>query len=216
MEDASKIADRKDRLIERELVPRGVTDKAVLDAIRKVPREEFISPELRPKAYANVPLEIPSGQTISQPLIVGLMSQLAQVNPGDRVLEVGTGSGYQTAILVELGAEVYSIERIEGLGQSAKKSLSRLGYNQVHLKIGDGYLGWPEAAPFSAIVVTAAPPIVPEALRVQLKEGGRLVIPVGEAGHQVLEVHRRVGGEFIREHHGNVSFVPMKTGILNL
>jgi len=152
---------------------------AVIEALRKVPRPLFVPESQRDKAWENRPLPIGHGQTISQPNVVALMTDLLQIEPGDRVLEVGTGSGYQAAILAEVGAEVYSIEIIEELARSAKERLRKLGYGRVHLRTGDGYLGWPEAAPFDGIIVTAAASHVPPPLVQQLKPGGRMVIPVG-------------------------------------
>jgi protein-L-isoaspartate(D-aspartate) O-methyltransferase len=154
-------------------------DAEVVRAIGTVPRHEFVPAGLRARAYENTPLPIGEGQTISQPFIVALMTQLAAVGPGSRVLEVGTGSGYQAAVLAELGAEVFTIEIVEPLGRRAANVLDRLGYHRVNVRIGDGYAGWPEAAPFDAIVVTAAPEDIPAPLTEQLRPGGRLVVPVG-------------------------------------
>ena len=183
-------------------------DARVLAAMRAVPRHAFVEPALRGRAYDDGPLPIGHGQTISQPYVVAAMTELAQAGPGTRVLEVGTGSGYQAAVLAELGGEVYSIELLEPLAERAAKTLADLGYERVQLRQGDGYRGWPEAAPFDAIVVTAAPPEVPPALLEQLKPGGRLVIPVGR-GWQELEVHTRTPQGVIRERIFAVRFVPM-------
>jgi len=163
-----------------EIIDRGVRDRAVLEAMRRVPRHLFVPPEEIPYAYDDRPLPIGHEQTISQPYIVASMTELAAVAPGARVLEVGTGSGYQTAILAELGCEVWSIEIVEPLARRAAAILGRLGYDRVHLAVGDGYGGWPEAAPFDAVLVAAAPPRVPEPLMAQLAADGRLVIPVGD------------------------------------
>lgn len=158
----------------------GIEDPRVLQAISDVPRHELVPEAQKPHAYENRPLPIGKGQTISQPYIVALMTSLADVQPGERVLEIGTGSGYQAAVLSKLAGELYTIEIVEHLGKRAKRDLERLGLvDNVHFKLGDGYAGWPEAAPFDAIVVTAAPPKIPEPLKEQLKVGGRLVIPVG-------------------------------------
>ena len=154
----------------------------VVAAIRAVPRHEFVPPAVRAGAYLNRPLPIGDGQTISQPYIVALMTELAEVRPDARVLEIGTGSGYQAAVLAEIAREVYTIEIIETLGRRAAETLRRLGYDNVHVKVGDGYAGWPEAAPFDAIIVTAAPEEVPEPLLRQLGAGGRLVAPIGPEG----------------------------------
>jgi protein-L-isoaspartate(D-aspartate) O-methyltransferase len=159
-------------------------------------------------AYDDRPLPIGEGQTISQPYIVGLMTELASVRAGARVLEVGTGSGYQAAVLAEMGAEVYTIEIVEPLARTAARTLDAQGYTAVHVRTGDGYDGWPEAAPFDAVIVTAAPPQVPEPLRQQLKEGGRLVVPVGE-GDQELQVITRSDGGFSERTVLPVRFVPM-------
>ena len=165
-------------MVEQQIAARGVGDERVLQAMRSVPRHEFVPKLLKRRAYHDKPLRIGHKQTISQPYIVALMTELAQVKETDRVLEIGTGSGYQAAVLAELTDEVYTIEYIEPLGLQAKKLLKRLGYENVSVKIGDGYLGWPEHQPFDAIIVTAAPDHVPEPLIEQLKPGGRLVIPV--------------------------------------
>lgn len=200
--------------IEREELARildrsGIDDPAVLDAIRVVPRHEFVPDALRSLAYADQPLPIGREQTISQPYVVALMSELAEVERGEKVLEVGTGSGYQAAVLAEMGAEVYSIEIVEPLGREAAADLERLGY-EVRTRIGDGYRGWPEEAPFDAIVITAAPPEIPEPLIEQLAIGGRLVVPVGEAmGDQELVVITRTEEGFERERSIPVRFVPM-------
>jgi protein-L-isoaspartate(D-aspartate) O-methyltransferase len=199
------------RMVEEQIVARGVTDPAVLRAMRAVPRHEFVPAGARADAYADQPLPIGHGQTISQPYIVALMSELAAVKPGDRVLEIGTGSGYQAAILAELGADVYSIEILEPLARRAGETLRRLGYDRIHLRQGDGYRGWPSAAPFAAIVATAAPPEVPPALLAQLAPGGRLVIPVGK-DEQELRVLVRTPSGIETRRVVPVQFVPMVGG----
>jgi protein-L-isoaspartate(D-aspartate) O-methyltransferase len=198
----------RDRMVDEQLVPRGIKDKAVLAAMRKVPRHQFVPAEQAPYAYADRPLPIGFDQTISQPAIVGHMTELAAVRRGSRVLEIGTGSGYQAAVLAALGAEVYTIEIVEPLGKRAATDLARLGYGAIKTRIGDGYQGWPEAAPFDAIIVTAAPPKVPEPLKQQLKRGGRLVIPVGETYQELLLIKRTERG-FSEEKIIPVRFVPM-------
>jgi len=196
------------RMLETQLIARGIKDPRVLAAMAKVPRHEFVSERLRDEAYADRPLPIGERQTISQPYIVALMTELAQLDEKSRVLEIGTGSGYQAAILHEVAGEVYSIEIIEALAQSAREKLQRLGFGSVHLRHGDGYQGWPEAAPFDAILVTAAPPVVPEPLKEQLAVGGRLIVPVG-AGVQELVVYTKTSQGIERESIISVIFVPM-------
>jgi protein-L-isoaspartate(D-aspartate) O-methyltransferase len=204
--DATQVA--RDRMVDEQIVPRGITDKAVLAAMRKVPRHELVPAELAAHAYSDRPLPIGFDQTISQPAIVARMTELAAVRKGSRVLEIGTGSGYQAAVLAEMGAQVFTIEIVEPLGRRAARDLARLGYRGVKTRIGDGYLGWPEAAPFDAVVVTAAPPRVPEPLKRQLKPGGRLVIPVGDTVQELLLITRTAKG-FTEERVAPVGFVPM-------
>ena len=203
-----RLSEERRRMVAEQIVSRGVKDPLVLQAMRTVPRHEFVPPELRASAYEDHPLPIGQGQTISQPYIVAFMTELAAVGPGSRVLEVGTGSGYQAAVLSELGAAVYSIELLAPLSEEAGRALARTGHGSVRLRVGDGHGGWPEAAPFDAIVVTAAAPSVPPALREQLASGGRLVIPVG-AFDQEIEVHRRTGDGFTVERVLPVRFVPL-------
>jgi protein-L-isoaspartate(D-aspartate) O-methyltransferase len=198
----------RDRMVDDQVIPRGITDKAVLAAMRKVPRHQFVPPEMAPYAYSDRPLPIGFDQTISQPSIVARMTELAAVRKGQRVLEIGTGSGYQAAVLAALGAEVYTIEIVEQLGKRAATDLARLGYGGVKTRIGDGYQGWPEAAPFDAIIVTAAPAQVPEPLKQQLKRGGRLVIPVGDTNQELTLITRTDSG-FQERKVLPVMFVPM-------
>jgi len=191
---------------------RGIKDEDVLKAIEAVPREEFVPDHMRDRARGDFPLPIGHGQTISQPYIVALMTELLELKEGDRVLEVGTGSGYQTAILAELpGVEVYSVEIVAALAERAERTLRRLGYAEVHLRQGNGYEGWPEYAPYDAIIVTAAPDRIPQPLKDQLAEGGRMVIPVGPAGgYQTLwKVVKQANGELKRFDMGGVRFVPL-------
>jgi protein-L-isoaspartate(D-aspartate) O-methyltransferase len=202
-------ADERQRMVEHQLEARGIRDERVLAAMRKVRRHRF-APDLEAtKAYDDRPYPIGSGQTISQPYIVALMSELAQLTPPCKVLEVGTGSGYQAAVLAEMGCTVYTIEIIESLASRARETLAAEGYGgRVESRFGDGYGGWPEHAPFDAVLVTAAAPRIPQPLLDQLRIGGRLVIPVGEHW-QVLEVHGRTKDGFARERVSDVRFVPM-------
>jgi protein-L-isoaspartate(D-aspartate) O-methyltransferase len=197
------------QMVEQTIAARGVADPRVLAAMRRVPRHELVPAALHHRAYEDRPLPIGFDQTISQPYIVAVMTEAAQVAPGERVLEVGTGSGYQAAVLAELGADVYSIEIVEPLAKRTHALLARLGYDRLHLRIGDGYRGWPEAAPFDAIIVTAAPEQVPQPLIDQLAVGGRLVIPVGDHGDQQLKVITRGPGGTTAETLFDVRFVPM-------
>lgn len=201
----------RDRLIESELRNRGIHDQAVLRAMRDVPREEFVSEEMREFSYRNAPLPIGSGQTISQPYIVALMTESLELAPSDRVLEIGTGSGYAAAILSRIARDVYTIERLGDLAESAQSRLKRLGYLNVHVRHADGTLGWPDEAPFDAIAVTAGGPRVPPALLQQLRVGGRLVIPVGEEmrEQQLIRVVRRAEDDFEYTDLGGVLFVPL-------
>lgn len=196
-------------MVDDQVRGRGIRDPRVLEAMRKVPRHELVPDDVRAHAYEDRPLPIGFDVTISQPYIVAAMTEAARVQRGDRVLEVGTGSGYQAAVLAELGADVYSIEIIEPLAKRTAGDLERLGYKQIHLRIGDGYRGWPEAAPFHAIIVTAAPEKIPQPLIDQLAEGGRLVIPVGESGDQQLKVVTRGPRGTTSETLMDVRFVPM-------
>lgn len=198
------------RMVERDLKGRDITDPQVLAAMAAVPRHRFVPAELESQAYEDSPLPIGHGATISQPYIVALMTQSAMVRPGQRVLEVGTGSGYQAAVLAMLTDQVFTIELVPALAQAAADRLARLGYNQVTVKTGDGYQGWPEKAPFDAILVTAAAPEVPPALKDQLKDGGRLVIPVGPMfGPQYLLRLTKQGKTFREEVITPVAFVPL-------
>lgn len=182
-------------MIEEQIIPRGVRDPATLAALRAVPRERFVPHTHRHLAYADHPLPIGQGQTISQPFIVAFMTEAARIKSGDKVLEVGTGSGYQAAVLAAMGAEVFTIEIIPELAAAATATLREAGYERVRVRTGDGYRGWPEAAPFDAIIVTAAPAEIPPALIEQLAEGGRMVIPVGpqSSGQELTLVTKRRG-----------------------
>ena len=198
----------REQMVRDTIEAKGIHDPRVLAAMRRVPRHELVPAALQARAYDDNALAIGHEQTISQPYIVAAMTEAAHVGPGKRVLEIGTGSGYQTAVLAELGADVYSIEILEPLGKRAAADLARLGYTGIHLRIGDGYRGWPEAAPFDAIVVTAAPLEVPQPLVDQLAVGGRLVIPIGK-DDQVLKVVTRTATGVKSETLFGVRFVPM-------
>lgn len=193
---------------------RPVLSERVMAAMARVQRHEFVPRELDASAYVNRPLPIGEGQTISQPFVVALMTELLDLQPGQKVLEVGTGSGYQAAVLAELGAQVFSVEIVASLAKSAEATLARLGYSNVKVKLGDGYLGWPENAPFDAIIVTAAPEKIPPPLVQQLKRGGRMVIPVGGRfdGQDLLLVEKRSDDETVTSKKLPVRFVPLVRG----
>jgi protein-L-isoaspartate(D-aspartate) O-methyltransferase len=202
-------AEERERMINEQIIPREVTDPIVLQAMRRVPRHEFVPPDYLDQSYEDHPLPIGYGQTISQPYIVAYMSENLKLKPGDRVLEIGTGSGYQAAILADMGMEVYSIEIVPELAEQAGARLQRLSYD-AQVRAGDGYDGWPEAAPFDAIIVTAAPDHVPLPLLEQLKLGGRLVIPIGPVGAiQTLWQFTLEEGDHLKALNlGAVRFVP--------
>lgn len=205
-----RLAKARTRLVERDLSARGVTDERVLAAMASVRRERFVPADMVEFAYEDSPLPIGSGQTISQPFIVALMAEAAEIGPSDRVLEVGTGSGYGAAVLAHLAAEVWTIERHDDLAETARRRLEGEGIDNVKVLVGDGTLGWPEEAPFDAIVVTASGPVVPQALREQLTDGGRLVLPSGPDGRgQALLRVRRVDGDYQTDDLGPVRFVPL-------
>jgi len=198
-------------MVEEQLVPRGVSDPAVLEALRKVPREEFIDPEHRGLAYIDAPLAIGEGQTISQPFTVAMMTQLLELKPSDKVLEIGTGSGYQAAVLAEICKEgqVFTVERFQNLALGARKILKELKNLNVEIIVGDGTKGLPEEAPFDAIIVTAAAPEIPAPLIDQLKIGGRLVMPVGGDWHQEMIRLTKTEDGVERENFGGYRFVPL-------
>lgn len=211
MTDADFASARK-HMVETQLSLPGmeIHDARVLRAMGEVPRHKFVPPGVRELAYRDHPLPIGNGQTISQPFIVAFMTEALRAKPSDRVLEIGTGSGYQAAVLSTLVREVYSIEIVEALGENARKVLKEEGFGNVHVRIGDGYQGWPEKAPFDAIIVTCAPEKVPGPLTEQLKEGGRMVIPVGSGGGaQELYLLEKNGNALVREAILPVRFVPM-------
>lgn len=203
-------AEARRHMIASQLVARGIVDEKVLRAFRAVPREEFVPPALRGVAYEDGPLPIGGGQTISQPYIVAFTAQALRLRSGDRVLEIGTGSGYEAAILAQMGGRVFSVERLAPLATAARARLTRLGFRHVLVLAGDGSLGWPEHAPYDAIAVSAGGPAVPQALLRQLAVGGRLVIPVGPRTAQMLvRVTRETETSYRREELSPVSFVPL-------
>lgn len=207
---ADPYAAQREKLVQRTIVDRGVTDPAVVAAMRAVPRHLFVPENYLGQAYADHPVPIGYGQTISQPYIVAVMTELLGLEPDDRVLEIGTGSGYQAAVLAEIIDEVYTIEIIPELAESAAARLAELGYDNVVTTPGDGYFGWEEYAPYDAIIVTAAPDHLPQPLVGQLKDGGSIVIPIGPAGgFQSLWRFSRTGDELMAENLGGVSFVPL-------
>ncbi|MFA5320589.1 MAG: protein-L-isoaspartate(D-aspartate) O-methyltransferase [Candidatus Omnitrophota bacterium] len=199
-------------MVEKQLVERGITDDRVLGAFRKIERHCFVPSVVAPGVYSDHPLPIGEGQTISQPYMAALMTQSLELRGGEKVLEIGTGSGFQSAVLAELGSRVYSIERIYGLLERAKTLFARLGYADIHLKAGDGSLGWPQEAPFSRIIVTAAVEALPAALTEQLAEGGIMVVPLGGNFSQVLTLFRKKGSVLESEAICPCVFVPLISG----
>ena len=209
--DATDMAQQRRRMVEQQIAARGVRDPGVLDAMARVPRERFVSDALAPRAYDDSPLPIGQGQTISQPYIVALMLEAAALTPSDRVLEIGAGSGYASAIASLLSDRVVAIERHPQLAELARERMHRLGYRNVEIHCGDGSGGWPDAAPFDAILVAAAGPRIPEPLRDQLAIGGRLVMPIGEAtfDQHLIQLTRLGDTEFRERDLGGVVFVPL-------
>jgi len=210
MEDEAYYANLRKNMVSEQIVSRGVHDRRLLEALRYVPRHWFVPEEYANIAYTDGPLPIGQGQTISQPYIVALMTELMELEGDENVLEVGTGSGYQAALLGVLARQVHTIERHATLAEKAEQSLMRLGLTNVRVHVGDGSLGLPEYAPFHAIIITAAAPRVPQPLLDQLAEGGRLVLPEGGAGGQMLDRWRRKDGEFKQEHIAPVAIVPLR------
>lgn len=208
-------AAKRERMVQKQIVSHEIQDQRVIAAMRKVPREEFVPAELRADSYHNFPLPIGYEQTISQPYIVARMTQELRLQPRDRVLEVGTGSGYQSAILAELAAEVYTIEIVEPLAKRAEATLRRLGYKNVQVKVGDGYKGWPDAAPFDAIIVTCATDHVPQPLIDQLGDGGRMILPVGPQYAQQLYLYIKSNGKLRERVLEAVRFVPMRRKVMS-
>lgn len=210
MEDEAYYANLCKRMVDDQIILRGVHDERLLDALRRVPRHWFVPEEYAQIAYSDGPLPIGHGQTISQPYIVALMTELLELRGEENVLEVGTGSGYQAALLASLARQVHTIERHASLAEKAKSILTRLGLTNVTVHVGDGSLGLLDYSPYQAIMVTAAAPSVPKPLFDQLDEGGRLVLPEGGVGGQVLDRWRKQGGKFEQEHIAPVAFVPLR------
>jgi protein-L-isoaspartate(D-aspartate) O-methyltransferase len=208
--DSARFAEQRERMVRTTIEARGVQDPSVLQAMRAVLRHQFVLDDYQDMAYADRPLPIGYGQTISQPYIVAWMTELLELEPGAKVLEIGTGSGYQAAVLAELpDVEVYTIEIVPDLAEQAQQRLARLGYTEIQTRQGDGYYGWPEHAPFDAIIVTAAPDHLPQPLAEQLADGGRLVIPIGPPGsYQSLWQFTRAGDSLEARNLGGVAFVP--------
>jgi protein-L-isoaspartate(D-aspartate) O-methyltransferase len=207
--DDGRYGRERDRMVEEQLAARGVTDPQVLAVLRRVPRHRFVQEALRDRAYGDHPLPIGEEQTISQPFIVGLMTALLELTGREKVLEVGTGSGYQAAVLAELVRRVCSIERLPRLAERARATLEGLGYDNVWVRVGNGTLGWPDEAPFDRIIVTAGGPAVPPPLVQQLADGGRMVLPVGSADNQVLTIVENLGGEIRTSTHSECKFVKL-------
>jgi protein-L-isoaspartate(D-aspartate) O-methyltransferase len=204
-------AAARQRMVEKQIAARGVNDPDTLAAMRSVPREMFVDPELRACAYEDRPLGIGERQTISQPYVVALMIAAAGLKPGDRALEIGTGSGYAAAVMSRIAARVYTVERHASLAEAARRRFAELRLDNIETRIGDGTLGWPEAAPFDAILVAACGPEFPPALKRQLGPGGRLVMPVGfdDSRQELRKLTRRDGGDYELEDLGAVAFVPL-------
>jgi protein-L-isoaspartate(D-aspartate) O-methyltransferase len=209
MLESKEFAPQRSAMLEKQLRRRGIVDFAVLGAMDAVPRHEFVPPELRARAYEDLPLSIGAGQTISQPYIVAAMTAALRLDPQDRVLEIGTGCGYQAAVLSLLAKEVFTIECRTELARSAASRLAALGYSNVHVHCGDGTLGLPECAPFDAILIAAAAPAVPKPLLVQLAEGGRMILPVGSADQQELQLIEKDGTKIHTNTLEGCRFVPL-------
>lgn len=199
----------RESMVESQIVNRGIKDPLVIKAMKKVQRHIFVEEALKHRAYEDYPLPISDGQTISQPYIVALMTEILGLKGGEKVLEIGTGSGYQSAILAEIAKVVYSVERIPSLAKKAREILDSLGYNNIMIKVGDGTYGWKDMGLFDGIIVTAAAPEMPEPLLAQLKDGARLVIPVGDIFSQDLVIVKKEGTKFFRSSYGGVRFVKL-------
>ncbi len=199
----------RDLMVDTQLIPRGIRDERVLKAMRKVPRHLFLEESQWFRAYDDMALPIGEGQTISQPYMVAIMTELLELKGDEKVLEIGTGSGYQAAILAELSKEVYTIERVQSLSERASRVLRSLGYENVHLRVGDGTIGWPEEAPFDRVIISAACPEIPVPIKDQLNERGIIVAPVGERFSQILLKARKEKGRLIEDYHTPCVFVPL-------
>jgi len=208
-EAASDLAAQRHRMVEQQIAARGITDPATLEAMRRVPRHEFLPLRLRHEAYMDYPLPIGHGQTISQPYIVAFMTEAIRPQPGQKILEIGAGSGYQAAILADMGVDVYTVEIVEPLAEMARQTLERLGYDNAKVRHADGFQGWPEHAPFDAIMVTCAPDKIPPPLIEQLRDGGKMIIPVGGGMNQELLLLEKKGDRIEQQSVLPVRFVPM-------
>jgi protein-L-isoaspartate(D-aspartate) O-methyltransferase len=206
---AGDLTAQRYAMVDEQIAARGISDPATLEAMRTVPRHEFLPMRLRGEAYMDYPLPIGHGQTISQPFIVAFMTEAIRPQPGEKILEIGAGSGYQAAVLAQMGADVYTIEIVEPLAEMARQTLERLGFKNAHVRHGDGFRGWPEHAPFDAIIVTCAPDKIPPDLVAQLRDGGRMIIPVGGGMEQELVLLRKEGGKIEKQSVLPVRFVPM-------
>ena len=208
--EQDKYQQKRQQMVSQHIAPRGISDELTLEAMRSVERHRMVPESMREHAYEDRPLPIGNGQTISQPFIVAFMTQAINPGPDMKVLEIGTGSGYQAAVLAEIVDEVYTIETVEALAESAKKKLNEMGYDNIHFRVGDGYHGWEEHAPFDAIIVTAAPESIPPKLVEQLKIGGKMVIPVGPTSstQQLQLVEKKKNGKIKTENLFPVRFVP--------
>jgi protein-L-isoaspartate(D-aspartate) O-methyltransferase len=209
MEFVVDFKELKDFMVKTQLIPRGIKDERVLNAMKKVPRHLFIDESIQYMAYDDMALSIGEGQTISQPYMVAVMTELLELKGNEKVLEIGTGSGYQTAILVELAKDVYTVERVALLANRTEERFHSLGYNNIHIKVGDGTLGWSEEAPFNRIIVTAGTPRIPNPLIEQLSEGGIIIAPVGDRFSQQLLKVRKSKGKLLEDYHTPCVFVPL-------
>lgn len=207
--DKTDFQKLRNLMVDTQLIPRGIRAPRVLEAMRKVPRHLFMDESMWYKAYDDMALPVGEGQTISQPYMVAIMTELLDLKGDEKVLEIGTGSGYQAALLAELSQEVYTLERIQSLSEKAGEKLRGLGYPDVHLKVGDGTLGWPEAAPFDRILITAGAPEIPEPLIEQLADGGMILAPVGDRFSQQLVRVTKQNGKLLKEYHTSCVFVPL-------